>query len=102
MSEALLGLLVFMPVVVAVTAAAFVWRRVERPVLFPFAGALSLLGLQAIVSPVAVGVFLPSGGGLTLAAANAAFGQSVVFAAVVVVLLGCPVLWWLYRGLRRA
>ena len=102
MPEALLDFLIIMPVIVAVVAAALSWRRLGRPVLFLVTAVLSLLGIQAIVSPAVISIVLPSSSGLTRAAANTAFVHSVVSAAVLVVVVGCPLLRWLFLGLRRA
>lgn len=102
MSENLLSILIFSPLVVAAIASAFAWRFTSRPVLYLVVSAFVLLGVQALISPVAISVFLVPDATISKAAAHEAFVHSVVSAALGVVILGLPLLWWLYRGLRRA
>jgi hypothetical protein len=101
MSEGLLIALIFAPLVVAAIAAAAAWRFTSRPVLYLVVATFVLLGVQALISPVAIGIFLAPDATLSKAAAQEAFVRSVVSGALAVVILGSPLLWWLYRGLRR-
>jgi hypothetical protein len=94
-------LLIALPLVLAVIATAIAWRHIGRPVLYFFTSCLCLLGLQGLAAPAAVGVFLPSGGGLTLAAAHEAFSRSVIVGAIIVFAVGSPFLWWLSRAFHR-
>jgi ABC-type sugar transport system permease subunit len=102
MSENLLSALIFTPLIVAAIASAITWRFTPRPVLYLVASVLVLLGIQALISPVAISVFLVPDTNLSKAAAHEAFVRSVVSGALGVVILGSPLLWWLFRGLRRA
>lgn len=101
MSETSLTLLIFLPPILAAVAAAVAWRRLSRPGLFFVVGSLALLGLQSVIAPVAVGIFLPTGGGIAQAAAHEGFVNSVQLSAGLVVLGGVPLLWWLARALKR-
>lgn len=101
MSEITLTFLIFLPPILAAVATAFTWRRLSRPVLFFVLGSLALLGIQAVIAPVAVGVFLPTGGGISEAAVHEGFVNSVQLSAGLVVLGGVPLLWWLARALKR-
>jgi hypothetical protein len=101
MNEALLFILIWLPVLMVVTAAALYWRRIRARGLFVVVGTLSLFGLQGIAAPVAVGVFLPGGGGLSNAAVHEGFYSSVQLSALLVLCAGAVVLWWLGRSLSR-
>lgn len=97
MSETLLSALVLAPLVLALVASVAAWRFVARPVLFMVVSVLSLLGVQAVLSPVAISsIFIP--GGTT----HDAFAHSVAAGTIGVVVLGIPLLWWLFKGLRHA
>lgn len=98
MTEPQYATLVFMPLIVAIVAAAIAWRRLARPWLFLVASVLALLGVQAIAAPAAVGYFLSSA---SASGASAGFDRSLVVSAVLVVALGTPFMWWLSRGLRK-
>jgi hypothetical protein len=101
MNETLLFILIWLPLLMVVVATALYWRRVRARVLFVVVGTLSLFGLQGIAAPVAVGVFLPGGGGLSRAAVHEGFYSSVQLSALLVFCGGSVVLWWLGRGLSR-
>lgn len=97
MSATLLSALVLAPLILALIAGVAAWRLVARPVLFMVVSALSLPGVQAVLSPVAISsIFIP--GGTT----HDAFADSVVAGALGVVVLGIPLLCWLFKGLRHA
>jgi hypothetical protein len=97
MSETFVSALVLTPLLLALVASAAAWRFVSRPMLFLVISALSLLGVQAVLSPVAVSWFFFQGG-----ATHDAFVHSVATGTTGVVVLGIPILWWLFKGLRRA
>lgn len=98
MSELVLAALILTPVILSVLGSVLVWRHVVRPWLYLVISLLALLGVQAIVAPVAVvALFVPKLGGV-----NAVVDRSVVVSAACVVVFGVPLLWWLYKGLRRA
>lgn len=101
MNELILTALIFLPVILAAGASAVSWRRISNRVLFLVVSVLLLFGLQSLVAPVATTVFLPSGGGITLAAANVYFAKSVQLSAAIQLVVGTPVLWWLYRAFRK-
>lgn len=97
MSEALLSALVLVPLVLALIAGVAAWRFVARPVLFTAVSGLSLLGVQAVLSPVAISsIFIPGG------TPHDAFTDSVVAGTIGVAVLGIPLMWWLFKGLRHA
>jgi hypothetical protein len=97
MSESILSALVLAPLILALVASVAAWRFVVRPVLFLVVAVLSLLGMQAVLSPVAISsIFFP--GDTT----HDAFVHSATAGAAGVVILGIPLLWWLFKGLRRA
>jgi len=99
--EQLLTILIFMPAIWAIIATLVVWRSITRHALFFVLAVLVLLGLQGLAAPAAISVLLPHGGGLTKAAANEAFFESAVSAAILEVVAGSVVLWWLSRALRK-
>jgi hypothetical protein len=99
MNETLLFILIWLPVLMVVAGTALYWRRVKARALFVVVGTLSLFGLQGLAAPVAVGVFLPSGGGLSNAAVHEGFYSSVQLSALLVLCAGTAVLWWLGRSL---
>jgi ABC-type sugar transport system permease subunit len=101
MSTFMLGLLLNLPFVMALIATALVWRIIHHRALFLVTAALSLLGLQSIIAPASIGIFLPHGGGLSQAVVIDSFTQSVRVAAVVILLLGVPYLWWLRYAFRK-
>jgi hypothetical protein len=101
MSTFMLGLLINLPFVVALIATAVVWRTINRQLLFFVAAALSLLGLQSLIAPVSIGIFLPHGGGLTQHVVIDSFTQSVRAAAAAILMLGIPYLWWLRYAFRK-
>lgn len=84
MSPLVLGLSVNLLLIVAIAVTAVVWRTIQRRLLFFVASTLSLFGLQSLIAPVSIGVFLPNGEGLTLAVANESFTQSVLAASIVI------------------
>lgn len=97
MSAPLLSALVLAPLILALIAGVAAWRFVARPVLFTAVSGLSLLGVQAVLSPVAISsIFIP--GGTT----HDAFTDSVVAGTIGVVVVGIPLMWWLFKGLRHA
>jgi len=100
MSDTLIAAPIFMPLIVAVAVAFALRRKVRRPVLFAVTSALGLLGLQAIVAPAVAKIFFSnaSSGG-TMSSASL-FNQTVVTSAVVVILVGVPLLLWLSRAFR--
>jgi hypothetical protein len=100
-NEQVLAILIFMPMIRAVVATLVAWRSIARRALFFVLAVLVLLGLQGLAAPAAISVLLPHGGGLTKAAANEAFFQSVVSGAILEVVAGSFVLWWLSRALRK-
>lgn len=101
MSPLVLGLLVNLPLIVATAVTAVVWRTIQRRLHFFVAATLSLFGLQSVIAPVSIGVFLPNGGGLTLAVVNEAFTQSVLAASIGIFIIGIPYLWWLAGPFRK-
>ena len=101
MSTFMLGLLINLPFVVALIATAVVWRTIQRRWLFLIAATLSLLGLQSLITPVSIGIFMPNGGGLTRAVVIDSFTYSVRVAAVAILVPGVPYLWWLRYAFRK-
>ena len=95
MSEPLITIIVCTPMIIGLIAGAIAWRVVTRPTLFLVVSLFSLMGVQAVLSPIAVSWFFTRG------PVNEAFIQSIVAGAIGVALIGIPLLWWLYRGLRR-
>ena len=93
--------LIFLPLVIAVVVSGILWRQLQQPWLFLITAVLALSGLQSIVAPAAIAVFLPGGGGITAETASDGFGRSIVVSAVVVAVIGIPFLWWLQRALRK-
>ena len=101
MDELILTTLIFLPVILAVVASAVSWRRITNRALFLVVSVLLLFGLQSLAAPVATAVFLPGGGGITLAASNEYFAKSVQLSAAIQLAVGAPMLWWLYRAFRK-
>jgi hypothetical protein len=101
MTETILTILIFFPLIVAAIGTAFAWRRITRRTLFFVISCFSMLGVQSLIAPAAVATFLPSGGGITSAAAHSAFSHSVQISATLVVIVGAPLLWWLSHPFRR-
>jgi len=101
MNEFMLSALIFLPVILAGGASAASWRSISNRALFLVVSVLLLFGLQSLVAPVTTAVFLPGGGGITLAAANEYFVKSVFLSAAIQLVVGAPVLWWLYRAFRK-
>lgn len=99
MTEPLYGVLVLMPLFLAIGASAFVWRRISRPWLFLVTSVLTMFGLQGIAVPVAVSYFLPSD---VAPVPNPVFDRGLLLSVAIEVLLGVPFLLWLSRGLRKA
>jgi hypothetical protein len=97
MSEPILSALILTPVILGALASVAVWRLVSRPILFLAVSIFSLLGVQAVISPVAIASFLTPN-----SPAHDAFVRSVLAGTAGVVILGIPLLWWLFKGLRRA
>jgi hypothetical protein len=101
MPDFALTALVFSPVLISLAGTVLAWRRVSRPALFLVVSVLALLGVQAVIAP-GVAWFLVGGFGNADAVAQQTYFRVVGMAAVVVLVAGTPLLWWLYRGLRRA
>ena len=101
MSNTMLVILIFLPVILAVAASVICWRTLSRPFLFLVAAVLSLGGMQALIAPVAFSIMLPGMGSLQEAATDGAFVQTHIVSTGVQVTLGLAFLWWLYRGLRK-
>ena len=94
--QALLGWLTLIaPLALAVLAAALVWRKVTRPLLFLCVAVFAVLAIQAVVLLFIAGR-LPPG------EPNAAYLQIGGLVAALVTAIACPLLWLLYRGLRHA
>jgi ABC-type sugar transport system permease subunit len=99
MGDALITVLIFMPVLLAVVVTAVLWRRIQRPALFAITSILALLGLQAIVSPAAVASFMSNNSPGNISS-GAAFNQAVYASTAIVVLVGVPLLLWLSHAFR--
>jgi hypothetical protein len=82
------------PVAIAAFVAVLVWRKVTRPFLFLCAAILSFLAIQSGVVYFIAGLLPPGEPDTT-------YLQMGWFAAAIVAVLGCPLLWLLYRGLRH-
>lgn len=102
MSEAMLNTLIFTPLIVGLMASAIAWRLVNRPWLFLVISVFVLLGLQSLLAPAVMSVFYEPNASLSQAAAHEVFVRGVIMAAIGTVVLGTPLLWWLFRGLHRA
>lgn len=100
MPDYILGILISLPYILAAIATLMSWRFISRRLLFIVTAVLSLMGLQALVNPGAIFVLLPSGEGLTEAAAHVAFTRTVIVSSVIQIILGLPFLWWLYLGFK--
>jgi len=101
MPDYVLGILIFVPYILAVSALAICWRNISNRFLFLVTASLALAGLQAWVAPGAVYVLLLGTEELTKAAAHAAFSRTVTLSAMLQILLGVPFLGWLYRGFQN-
>lgn len=101
MPDYILGILLFVPYILAVAALVICWRNISNRFLFLVTASLALAGLQAWVAPGAVYVLLPGAEELTKAAVHEAFVRTVIVSTVFQVILGLPFLWWLYRGFRN-
>ena len=101
MNETLLGTLILLPPILAGIATLWLWRRIPNRGLFFVVSALSLIGLQSLSAPAAIGAFLPYGGGPARAVANEAYVQGVIVSAAIQVTIGVGILFWLYRVLRK-
>jgi hypothetical protein len=99
MTEPLLSILIALPLLMGGAAGVVVWQRVNHPALYCVVGTLSLLGLQGVAAPAAMN-FLLADGGLAKEASTDPFVRGVILSAAIEVLVGCPLLWWLYRSLR--
>ena len=102
MNETLLTILIWFPVLLAISATLIAWRTIEQRMLFFVAGSFLLLGVQSVVSPAAIGIFMLPDSNISAAAALKAFSHSVVASAVIVGTVGSALLWWLYSALRQA
>jgi hypothetical protein len=83
------------PLALAICAAALAWRKVTRPFLFLCVAAIARLVIQAVVLFFIAGRVPPG-------EPDAAYVQLGWLAAALVAVIGCPLLWLLYRGLRGA
>lgn len=90
MDGTVIGTLIFLPVIVAVVASVVLWRRLEHPWLFAVTAVFALFGIQSLIAPASISIFLPGGGGITPEVARGAYGESVVASAAVLVLVGIP------------
>jgi len=88
-------LVLLTPLALAICATALAWRKVKKPFLFLCVAVFALLAIQAIVLFLIAGR-LPPG------EPNSAYLQVGGLATALVVVLGGPLLWCLYRGLRHA
>jgi hypothetical protein len=88
------------PFVFAFLATAFAWRDIAHRFLFLVVSVLVFAGLSALALPVATELFNPSGGGSAIYPSPQF--NALVAHAVVVALLGFPVMRWLGSALRRA
>jgi len=102
MSELGVGFMALLPLTVAVVATAILWRKIRQRLLFAVGSLLSLLGVQGIAAPVAVGIFLPGSNGLSAAAAHDAFLQSLWVSVALVLSVGSAFVWWLSHAFRKA
>jgi hypothetical protein len=100
MNELAQEILVFAPFLLAVIATGVVWRSVDQRGLYFCSALLSCLGIQALVSPVAVSYWFFSGRA-ALSHSNDAFVRSLATSAVFQIIAGGPFLFWLRRGLKR-
>ena len=82
------------PLTLAVCAAALAWRNVKRPLLFLCGAVFALLAIQAAALFLIAGRIPPS----EPSSAYLLFGA---LAIALTAILGCPLLWWLYRSLRH-
>lgn len=98
----LLGLIAMVgaPILLAIAATAVAWRSINRRALFLVVAVLSLWGLGSVTYPIALSVLNPSGGGP--ASYPSAEFNVLLANAILVALVGFPVLWWLRNALRRA
>jgi ABC-type sugar transport system permease subunit len=101
MTELMLAAALFLPLIMAVVASAVSWRSISNRALFPVVTALSLFGLQNLVAPVAAIVFQPIVGVFPLPVGTDAFVNSVLLSAAIQLVLGTPIIWWLYRAFRK-
>ena len=100
-SEIMTSFLITLPLILAIVVAVILWRQLEHRWLFLVTSVLALTGLQSIIAPAAIAVFLPGAGSNTPEAAAGGFGQSVVASAIVVAAIGVPFLWWLQCAFRK-
>ena len=82
------------PLALAVSVAAFAWRRVRKPLVFLSVAVFALLAIQALVIFFIAG-YLPPG------EPDIVYLQMGVLAAALAAAVGCPILWVLYRRLRH-
>ena len=103
MTELMLAVALFLPLIMAVVASAVSWRRISHRALFPVVTALSLLGLQSLASPVVATVLQPRElmAVFPLPVGPDAFVKSVLLSAAIQLVLGIPIIWWLYRAFRK-
>lgn len=100
MPDYVLGILICLPYILAITALAIFWKRISNRFLYFVTAALALAGLQAWAAPGAIYVLFPGDEELTRDAVNDAFNRSVLVAAFIQVALGAPFLWWLRSAFR--
>ena len=87
------------PFLIAMVASAVTWRSIKRPGLFLVFAVLSLWGLANFIYPMALGVLNPTATGPAIYP-SAQF--NVLLAnALLVALIGLPLLWRLRSALRR-
>lgn len=88
------------PLWLAIIATVFVWRSITRPALFLVLAILSLWGLSNFIYSIVLYLLNPSHAG---PATYPSPQFNVLLAnAVLVALIGIPVLLWLRNALRRA
>ena len=101
MGDAIVSALIVAPPILALVAAAFAWRKITHPILF-FAVSLFLLpGIQQLLAPAAIAVFLPTTEDLSPVTVNDAFVRSVILNSFVQLVVGGGLMWWLFRALRK-
>lgn len=99
MIDALVPVLIFMPLILAVLATVISSRSISRPALFFLTSTLTMLGLQGIVAPAALSLLVPVGGAAV--ATDQAVNHSLLIAAALQLFIGIPFLGWLANGLRK-
>ncbi len=101
MNNVLPSILISFPLIISVIVTAIIWKIIDKRMLFFAVACLSLFGIQSLVAPASVAYVVIQDDFARSSQRLVNFSYDLQISALLIIVLGLPMLWRLFHVFRR-